>query len=104
MAKLVAQVVPYSSVVCSSLTVHDESGRCIGQLGLFGFHPDIEDNAERRLAVVTMAQRLCRALNAGLAQEPPPCPTVAVLSRKYASGGLVANDDRRVPRYVEDSR
>ena len=56
--KITAKVVPYSSVLGSSITLHDETGVVIGQLSLMNV-------AAGRAAYEAMAVRIAAAINAG---------------------------------------
>lgn len=82
--KMSAKVVPYSSVVGSSITLHAESGMTVCQLSLlnvippsFKFTPELHREASTRLA-----EWIAAALNSApefeptpLTKEPSPNPT-----------------------------
>jgi hypothetical protein len=78
--KITAKVVPYSSVVGSSVTLHAESGMTICQLSLlsvippsFTFTPELHKQTSTRIA-----EWVARALNNGPAFEAGDQPAAAI--------------------------
>lgn len=68
---ITTKIIPYSSIVGSGVTLHDETGAVIGQLALHGFPPPnpviTPENAKAaRAAYMAMVERIHRALTIGL--------------------------------------
>lgn len=68
---ITAKIIPYSSVVGSGVTLHDETGAVLGQLALHGFPPPkpeiTPENVRTQVeAYKAMVDRIARALAIGL--------------------------------------
>jgi hypothetical protein len=64
---LTARVVPFSSVVGSSVTLHDKSGKVVCQLALLNTGPHTDDPAEWKRRQTTFADEVAARFNAGRA-------------------------------------
>lgn len=61
---LTARVVPFSSVVGSSVTLHDESGKVVCQLALLNTGPHNDDPVEWKRRQITLADEVAKRFNA----------------------------------------
>lgn len=66
---LTARVVPFSSVVGSSVTLHDESGKVVCQLALLNTGPHTDDAAEWKRRQTSFADEVARRFNSAAALE-----------------------------------